>query len=189
LNNKKTQQHRKKEKDMSKQELGALQKENEELRAKLAEQENSRIISEARSGGSLHDEIGKIRKTQSKQHGAAGIVVKQHFDHKNITLWDRAGNSFGPMHPDNAERFLGDMAAAGVVLSVTIPTAEQVAAYKETPEYKKIEATEKKRREIKSRSRRSGNFEKLIAIMEKQFGVPASQLNAVLKPEDVGMKK
>jgi hypothetical protein len=174
---------------MAKADMETLQRENEALRQKLAEQESLRAEATSQYSSTIQSEIAKIRQSQTKQQGAAGIVVKEHHDHKNITLWTREGNSVGPMHPANAERFLNDMAAIGVYVSVTRPTAEQTEAYKQTAEYKAKEAAESKRRALKTRSRKSGNMDKLISLMEKQYGVPASQVNNILKPEEVRMTK
>jgi hypothetical protein len=75
--------------------------------------------------------------------------------------------------------------AQGIVLSATRPTSEEVEAYQQTDEYKEAVKKEAKRRALKEKSRKGNQFEKLISMMEKQYGLDRSQMNNILSPEQV----
>lgn len=156
----------------------ALQRENEALRAKLAEQEALAAEVQKTYSASLQSEIAQIRKKGKST--ANTIIVKETHDHKNITLWTRDGKPLGPMHPDNAVQLIQERAAAGQFLSVNKPTPEQVQAYMETPEYKKAQKLENERRARKDKSRKAGQIDRLAAEIAKQTGLTREAMMNVL---------
>lgn len=126
------------------------------------------------------------RIRQKGKPSANSIQVVERHDHKNITLWTKDGNPIGPLHPDNAvqtlRRFKNEL---GVILLADRPTDAQVEAYKQTDEYKQKIKAEVERRARKEKSKRKGGVDRLISAMEKLYGVDKSQMNVILKPEEV----
>jgi len=170
---------------MKKQEIEALQKENEILREKIASQETTREQATSQYTPSLQSEIRKIRQTQGNQNNAAPIIVKERHDHKNISLWTMDGQRIGPMHPDNAERLLHDRAAMGQRLLASQPTAEMVEAYRQTAEYKAQVKWEEERRAKKNKSRKAGQIEKLAGEIAKMTGTTVDAINRIVKVSEV----
>jgi len=165
---------------MAKVDQEKLARENEILRAKIDLLEKSK--SEA-PVDVLSNEMKKIR--QKGKSSANRIDVKEQNDHKNISLWTKAGKRIGPMHPENAIQTLNRFADIGIYLSADMPTPEQVVAYQQTAEYKKLIAQEAKRRATKEKSRRSGQMEKMCSEIAKMSGLTVEAINNVLKPEQV----
>lgn len=166
--------------DMAKQQ--ALEEENKILRQQLVDAE--KLAPEL--GDSLATEIKKIR--QKGKASANSIVVTEHHDHKNISLWTRWGKRIGPMHPENAIQALNRFADIGIILSADQPTSVQVEAYKQTTEWKSRLTKETKRRAEKDKSRRSGQMEKLSAEIAKMSGTTVDAINQILKASEVGKR-
>jgi hypothetical protein len=169
--------------DMAK--LQALEQENRILRQKVEAAEAAKPLTGAIADG-LSSEMKKIR--QRGKIGASTIVIRETCDYTPVSLWNKEGKQLGPMHPDNAVQTLNRFADIGVVLTVDKPTPEQIAAYKETPEYKVLLAKETKRRATKEKSRRTGQMEKITDLMVKLYGVTPEQLNSIKRPEEVSVK-
>lgn len=166
--------------DMAKQQ--ALEQENKILRQQLADAEK---LTPA-LGDSLATEIKKIR--QKGKASANSIVVTEHHDHKNISLWTKDGKRIGPMHPENAIQALNRFADIGIALSADQPTAAQIEAYKQTAEYKSRATKEAKRRTEKDKSRRSGQMDRLSAEIAKMSGTTVEAINHILRASEVGKK-
>lgn len=130
--------------------------------------------------------MGEMKKIRQKGRVDSGkIQVKEITDHKNISLWTKEGKRIGPLHPHNAERTFQLFWELGTVLSVDQPTEEQIAAYKETDEYKKKSEAYAKIRKRKDRSRKAGQIQKYIEEIAKLTGQTAQAINHVLKPGEV----
>lgn len=161
----------------------ALEEENKILRQKIADQE----MLQGKLGDGLSNEIKKIR---AKGKSSANVItVTERHDHMNISLWTKDGKRVGPMHPDNAIQALQRFADIGIALSSDRPTAEQIGRYKDSAEWKAIEAKEAKRRAVKDKSRRSGQMEKLAAEIAKMSGTTVEAINHILKAHEVGKTK
>lgn len=160
----------------------ALEQENKILRQQVADAEK---LAPA-LGDSLATEIKKIR--QKGKASANSIVVTEHHDHKNISLWTKDGKRIGPMHPENAIQALNRFADIGIILSADQPTAAQIEAYKQTAEYKARLAKETKRRAEKDKSRRSGQMDRLSAEIAKMSGTTVEAINHILRASEVGKK-
>ena len=151
-----------------------LEIENAELRAKLKTPKIFSVVED------------EIRQINIKGRDTSGTIkVVETTDHKNISLWTRDGQRIGPLHPENAKKALLEFRSRGILLSATRPTIEEVEAYQQTDEYKDEIKAIAKERAIKDKSRRSGSMDKLISLMEKQYGLDKSQLVNVLSPEQV----
>lgn len=109
------------------------------------------------------------------------IKVKETNDHKNISLWTKAGKRIGPMHPDNARATYEKFLIKGIRLLVKQPTEEEISEYKKTPEYlaelKRI--TEDRAR--KEKSRKGKGLERLLESMAKLMGVDKKKLMQIEK--------
>lgn len=162
-----------------------LERENLALRAKI-EEEPSMVNAVAALGGTVALEMKKIRK--KGKSSANRIDVVEIHDHKNISLWRKDGKRLGPMYVENAIAALNKFADLGVYLSADRPTPEQIAAYKETPEYKAFQKKEILKRERKDKSRKGKSFERLVSIMEKTWGLKKEEISSILNPADVGKK-
>lgn len=172
--------------------LEKIARENELLKQKIAEQEALRDRAVSGYSPILQDQIRKIRLKGKST--ANTIVVKESHDHKNISLWTRDGKRIGPMHPDNAERFLNDAAASGRILTVDKPTEAQIEAYKQTDEYKAFRAREVASRERKDRLKKGNQTQKLIEEIARMSGKTVEAINNifdkfnVVKPGDAQVK-
>ena len=69
-----------------------------------------------------------------------------------------------------------------------MPSTDEIAAYKETPEYKKAIEREARRRATKDKSRKSGQMEKLATEIAKMSGTTVEAINKILKASEVGKK-
>lgn len=163
-----------------------LEQENIILREKLATQERLQAEQRLVLGGDIASEIRKIR--QKGKSTSNSITVVEQNDHKNISLWTRDGDRIGPMHPDNAIQALNRFADIGIMLTADRPTAEQIEAYKQTPEYKKLQKAEDERRAIKMKSKKSGQIERLSAEIAKMSGTTVEAINHILRASEVGKK-
>lgn len=157
-----------------------LEQENQILRQKLANQEQMQTDMVNVLGGDIASETRKIR--QKGKSSANKIAIVEQNDHKNISLWTKRGKRVGPMHPDNAIQALNKFADIGIMLSTDRPTREQIEAYEQTREGKKIIKQEQAVRARKNRSRKAGQLEKLTEAIAKMSGVPANSLNNIVKP-------
>lgn len=170
---------------LDKEKILKLEKENIALKSRL--KESSEIVDATASlGGKLASEMKKIR-AKGRDSSNTIDVISIH-DHKNISLWRKDGKRLGPMHPSNAIQTLNRFADLGILLSADRPTAEQIAAYKETKEYKIFHQKEIDRRARKDKSRTGKDFERLVTLMEKQWGVKKEDANKILSPQEVGSK-
>jgi len=163
--------------------ISALGQENILLRKKLKDTERLAAEQAKLSGGNLTSEINKIRSRAKPQADSVSVVISA--DHKNISIWTKEGKRIGPMHPDNAIQTLNRFAELGILLLADQPTAAQIEAYKQTPEYKILAKKESIRRAIKDKSRRAGQMEKLSAEIAKQTGTTVEALNQILRMSEV----
>ena len=171
---------------MTKVEVARLQQAEEEnkiLQKKLAAAEEYAAKSTAPQFNDINSEIKKIR-AKSKP-SASSITVVETIDHKNISLWTRFGKRIGPMHPDNAIQALNRFADLGIMLTADQPTQADIDAYKQSPEGKAIMAQEKEKREVKDKSRKSGQLEKLAKEIAKMSGTTVDAINHILKAHEV----
>lgn len=113
------------------------------------------------------------------------IIVKEFADHKNISLWTKEGKRIGPMHQTNALACLQRFFNLGIMLSTHQPTADEIAAYKETDEYKVKHAAFLKKRELKDKSKKKGELEKILKQMANTYGLTMDKLTSIVRPEDV----
>lgn len=105
------------------------------------------------------------------------IKVIEKNDHKNISLWTLEGKRIGPLHPHNAKRTYNDFYKRGVRLLVEQPTAEQIAAYKETSEYKQQRAKIDAIRAERTKSKKKGEVERLAALIAASMKTTPDQIN------------
>ena len=134
----------------------------------------------------IDDELHKI--DVKGRNTSNSIQVHTYTDHKNISLWTRDGQRIGPLHPENAKKALVDFRRRGILLSIDQPNGAQVAAYQQTPEYKKYIKDLAAVRARKEESRKGGQMAKLIELMSKQYGLDKDQLSGVLPVDVVGKK-
>lgn len=168
--------HQEKNQDEEKDlELARLRAENAELKAK----EDARI---ADKGNVFMEEMRKIQKAGQK--ASANKIDYKDIHHPQISLWRRDGKQIGPMHPANAESTLVRFYDVGILLSTRKPTESEIAAYKETPEYKKIEAALKAKRTLRERSRKPDEIKRLADLLTS-MGVAKNAINDIKKPEEV----
>lgn len=160
-----------------------LEEENRILKEKLAEQEKKNQESVEALGGHIANEIRNIRRKGGPAAGTITVIEKN--DHRNILLYTKWGSRIGPLHPDNAIQTLHRFADIGIMLSAIKPTAEQVEAYAQTKEYKDMIIRNTERRAAKDKSKRTGGVDRLIAAMEKQYGLQKSDLVGILKPAEM----
>ena len=160
----------------------SLEEENKLLRQKLADFE--------RLSGGIGDRLSsEIKKIRLKGKSSANVIeVHERHDHKNISLWTRDGKRIGPLHPDNAIQALQRFGDLGIHLSSDMPSADEIEAYKKTPEYRVATEKEAKRRATKDKSRRSGQMEKLATEIAKMSGTTVEAINKILKASEVGKK-
>ena len=98
------------------------------------------------------NEMNKIRKKGRVDTNK--IKVVEMTDHKNISLWTKDGKRIGPLHPYNAEKTFMLFWNLGIKLSADEPTAEQIAAYRKTPEYAAAMKVHEEKRAVKEESRK-----------------------------------
>lgn len=169
---------------MAKEYMGRLEQENIILKRQLAEQIAKMQTDTVNAlGGNVASEMKKIR--QKGKASANTITVVEKHDHKNVSLWAKDGKRIGPMHPENAIQTLNRFADVGIMLTADQPTTEQIASYKQTTEYKVIEAKETKRRATKEKSRRTGQMEKLATEIAKMSGTTVEAINHILAAHEV----
>jgi hypothetical protein len=158
-----------------------LADENARLSAKVAELEAT-----GKADPTLSKYMQELDTIKGKAKVSADkIKVVDITDHKNISLWTKDGKRIGPLHRDNAIKTLQTFYSLGVMLSATQPTLEEIAAYKETDEYKaKMEALAKSRAR-KEKSKRSGQIDKLTAAIAKMSGLKLEEVNTISRAAGV----
>lgn len=166
--------------------LENLQRENEILRQKLAAQEAVAAEQSKIFGGSLANEMRKIR--QKGRNETSELRVREFTDHKNISLWTKWGKRVGPLHPDNAIQALNRYADMGVYLSTDCPTAEQVDTWRKSVEGKAFIKAEHARRNSRDKSRKADKIGQLTEAIAKMSGVKPSEVNNILSPDEVRAK-
>ena len=147
------------------------------LRAKVAELEQKQKRFEEKERQPVVNHLEEIRQMRIKgQDDSGSIKYKDIHDHRNIRLWHtngiHVGRSIGPIHPANAEAAADAFYMKGIVLSIRRPTAEQVARYKESEEYKALAKIEERRRESKKTMSKENSVDKLTAAVAKLAGIP-----------------
>jgi uncharacterized membrane protein YvbJ len=161
-----------------------LQAENEALQARVKTLEALQTPQVKDPGLDKYmAELNKIKVTARNEGNS--IKVQEFADHKNISLWTKDGKRIGPLHQTNALRTFELFHQLGTELSVDRPTAQQIADYKESPEYKAWLTKHLKKRAIKDRTRKSGQMEKLTAEIAKLAGTTVDAVNKILAPGQV----
>ena len=165
--------------------------ENEQLRARVKELE-AQINTKQPSGFEHLGEIERIR-TISKGQGAGRITYKDIHDHKNISLWHtngfHIGKIVGPIHPSNAEWAFIKFKETGIILSLKKPSDSEIAIYKQTDEYKKLEAEFERRKKASARSKNPTEIDKLTNAISQMVGIAPGKVNQIKNPEEVSMRK
>lgn len=159
-------------------ELSRLREENEALKQK----EQSRIDN---PNNRFFDELRKIQKAGEKTQG--NIQYKD-IHHPTVALWRKDGKLIGPLHPANAEETFRRFYDAGVILSTRKPTQAEIDEYKETAEYKKIEAADNKKRQERNKSRKKDNIQELAKVLKDSMGVKESDINSIKSREEVAVR-
>ena len=130
------------------------------------------------------DEMQKI-KTKGRVD-ANKIKVVEVVDHKNISLWTKDGKRIGPLHQYNAEKSFMLFWNLGIQLSADEPTAEQIAAYKETDEYKAALKAYNAKRAIKEESRKdSKKMQDYLKQIATTSGQSVEAIHHILKSNQV----
>jgi len=165
---------------MSKQDDGELQR----LRNRVKElEEKDAAKSKSNDPGRLFfQELEEIKK--KGKNTAGEIKYKDVHDHTPIPLWRKDGKMIGPLHPANAEETFKRFYKLGIILSVKKPMPDEIEAYKQTEEYKKIRSEKDRERTIR-KQKRNNNVEKLTESIEKLVGVKIE--NSLKRPEEVGV--
>jgi len=88
-------------------------------------------------------------------------------DHKNVMLYTAINKKVGPLHPDNARRTMIRWKKAGIQLYTTPRTMEQIKAYKDTDEYKRIKAKHEATRKQRRAQSGKGKQEKMMTEIAK----------------------
>lgn len=165
--------------------------EKEQLRARIAELE-SKLNTKQPSGFEHLTEIERIRNV-SKGSGAGRITYKDIHDHKNICLFHtngfHIGKIVGPIHPANAEWAFLKFKDMGIVLSLKKPSDSEIAIYKQTDEYKKLEADFERRRNMAKRSKTPTEIDKLTNAISQMVGIKPGDVNQIKQPQEVSMRK
>jgi len=160
-----------------------LEQENEILKKKLEDSEKLAETMSKVGGVNIIDEMNTIRsKGKSTANSIEARVI---VDHKNVTLWTKAGKPIGPLHPDNAIATLQVFAAKGIKLSATRPTTEEREAYAKSPEGIAEHKRNLEARAIKEKSRKSGQIEKLAREIANMAGQNVETINKILKAHEV----
>lgn len=134
------------------------------------------------------DSIQKEIRDMKKKAGSgahSNIDWKEIHDHKNVSLWTMDGKRVGPMHPDNLESTWQRFFDAGVILLAKRPTEEEIAEYKKTPEYQEKMKKFLASRELKEKSKKPDQVDKLIKQMAEMTGQTTQALNKILSPDQV----
>ena len=129
----------------------------------------------------------EIREMKKKAGSGAhsNIAWKEHHDHKNVSLWTREGKRVGPMHPDNLESTWQRFYDVGIILLAKQPTPQQIEEYKQTDEYKEKEKKFLANRELKNKSKKPEQIDRLIKQMAEMTGQTVQALTKILSPDQV----
>lgn len=159
-------------------EIEALNLKIAELEARQPDPKMSRYMNEM---GLINKEVNKSRPDK--------IDIKEFADHKNISLWVTSGinigKRIGPLHPENAKRTFDLFWKLKMPLSATRPTAEAIAEYKLTDEYKSALKAHETKRTLKDKSKKGAALEKIIKEMAKMTGQNAEALTKILSPGEI----
>ena len=155
----------------------------------MGKEETLGKIKAAQGGSKMDDKYsryqGELQKIAKKGRVDTNTIkVQEITDHKNISLWTREGKRIGPLHPHNAERTFKLFWEMGVELTADQPTADEIAVYKETDEYKEKMEAHNKRRAIKEKSRKKGQMEKILKEMSAMTGMTVEALTRIAGPAD-----
>lgn len=160
-----------------------------ELRSKVAQLEQEKRDAEKAadlSEGSYVKEMEGLRK--AKAQGLNEIKVKE-IAPKTVSLWHVSGHNVGkrvgPIDANNAEETFLRFAFFKIRLSLTRPTEQWIANYKNTDEYKIAEKLEIDRRNRKKGTTKESEVEKLTKLMAKKWGMDIKDINGILPQEAV----
>lgn len=161
-----------------------MNQELEALRAKVAQLESKESSA---SDDKYFREIQALKNAKNK--GVGNVEMKTIQDHKRISLWHVSGHNIGkrvgPIHPASAEDTFTMFANAGIKLSLNKPTEEFIANYKLSKEYKDAEEKEIKRRNMKQRSRKESEVERLTQAIAKMSGIKPNEVNRIKDESEV----
>ncbi len=140
----------------------------------------------AESNKSLNKYMNQLNKIQKKGRVDSNTIKVQEFtDHKNISLWTLDGKRIGPMHRDNCEEAFKRFWNLGVELTTDQPTAEEIEAYKKTPEYKERAKKQAEVRARKSKSKKKGEIDRITQEIAKMTGQTVEAINNIVSPDNV----
>lgn len=150
------------------------------LRQRVADLETEKLAQSDSEHGSYMKEMENLRKAKGK--GLNEIQVKE-ISPKTVSLWHISGHNIGkrvgPINAELAEETFLRFSFFKIRLSLSRPSEEFIAKYKQTPEYKAFAAAEVKRRAGKSFSRKESEVEKLTNAIATMQGVKPDQLNQI----------
>ena len=133
--------------------------------------------------------MASLRKVRG--NGLNEIQVQDNFP-KRLFLWHISGHNVGkrvgPLEATNAEDTFMRFNEVGIRLSLNKPSEAWIEEYKKTKEYIDSAEVERLRRASKNKSTKEGQVDRLLGVMEKQFGVGKESL-AAIRPESEVVKR
>lgn len=165
------------------QSIGISLEELQALRNKVAELE-ARVQVKS-------DPFEEIRKAKLKgSKGSDQISVRHFTDHKKVSLYHtngyHIGKKVGPLHPGLLEQTFEEFKAKGIILSVNSPTPEEVSIYKNSAEYKKLEARQRELKPSRYRGETKDDVKRIAEAMTKIAGIQGSEVT--IRPQEQVMK-
>lgn len=158
------------------------------LRNRVAELEAEKKLAEeqaTQADGTYVKELESLRKAKSQ--GLNEIKVKE-IAPKTVSLWHVSGHNVGkrvgPIDANNAEETFLRFAFFKIRLSMTKPTEEWIAKYKQTEEYKISAKLEAERRARKAGTAKETAMDKLIKLQARQLGIDPKELSMEILPQD-----
>lgn len=166
-----------------------MKKDDKDLELSLLREENERLKAqeEARVNDRNNVYFNELRNIQKVGEKTKGEITYKDIHHPTVTLWRKDGKRIGPLHPANAETTFQRFYDVGVLLSMKKPTDEDIAKYKLTPEWKKIESALVAKRKLREKSKKPDQIQKLAEVLQNQFGVGKADINNIKKLEEVGV--
>ena len=160
------------------------------LRARVAELELKDQNGSGANDSNLVKEMAAIRKI--KGNGLNEIQVQDNFP-KRIFLWHVSGHNvgkrIGPLEATNAEDTFMRFNDFGIRISLNKPSEAWIEEYKKTKEYIDSAEVERVRRASKNKSTKEGQVDRLLGVMEKQFGLGKESLASIRPESEVTRRK
>lgn len=158
------------------EDIALMRKELAELRAQVKSQRT--------------EPFEEIRKASIKsQQGNEQISIRHFTDHKKVALYHtngfHIGKKVGPLHPGLLQQTFEAFKLKGIILSPNCPSADEIAEFKASDEYKALDKRQHEMKPVRFRGETKSDVARLVDIIARNQGINPDQVINVKPQEQV----